>query len=343
MLQRLSSILVLATFLLTGFAYSSDLSKTFARTSPSVVLIRSYEHHLSPCNPLQSMTTESLASGVIISEDGLVMTAAHVIQVADSVIVEAFDGQAVPATVVSSAIVADVALLKLEKSLKNTTVARLGDSDKVSVGDEVYVIGAPYGMKHTLTVGNISGRRTGSRITGQFTPVEFFQTDAAINQGNSGGPLFNKKGEVVGIVSHILSQSGGFEGIGFAATINIAKQMLLVEQSFWAGMEGFFVSGELARALNIPQNTGMLIQRVADRSPAAAMGLRPGTIPVRLDNEDILLGGDIVLEFQGITLKDTSESIQMLRKAIDDIPTGEQLYLKILRAGEIVTLSTVKR
>jgi len=128
-------------------------------------------------------------------------------------------------------------------------------------------VGAPYGLSPTLSAGHISGRyRPGNKVVGA-SAIEFLRTDAAINSGNSGGPVFNLSGEVVGIVSQILTKSGGSEGIGFAATSKIARQLLLDQKMFWSGVEGMLIEGDLARALNLPQAAGFLIQRVAKGSP----------------------------------------------------------------------------
>src|SRR5262249_16951327 len=156
-----------------------------------------------------------LASGVLISGDGKVLTAAHVVQAVDQVFVEFIDGQLVTACVISSAPAADVALLQLDSVPPGVAPAQLGDSDKVEVGDEVFVVGAPYGLSYTLSVGHIGGRAAPKGSLASLSAGEFLQTDAPINSGNSGSPMFNRQGEVVGIVSNIMSRSGGFEGIGF--------------------------------------------------------------------------------------------------------------------------------
>ncbi len=132
------------------------------------------------------------------------------------------------------------------------------------------VVGAPYGLKHTLTVGHISGRRIFDDRIGSMNATEFLQTDAAINSGNSGGPMFNLAGEVVGVVNNIMSKSGGFEGLGFATTSKLARQLLLDHKMFWSGLDGLIIEGDLARALNLPQTAGFLVQRVAKGRPPGA-------------------------------------------------------------------------
>jgi S1-C subfamily serine protease len=166
-----------------------------------------------------------MGSGVVISSDGKILTAAHLIEAADATLVEFSNGQLIPARILGAVRNADVALLQLEHTPTQIVAAALGDSDKVEVGEEVFVVGAPYGLGRTLTAGHISARHSSDNKTIDAALMEFLQTDAAINQGNSGGPMFNMNGEVIGIVTRILSQSGGSEGLGFAATSKMARQL----------------------------------------------------------------------------------------------------------------------
>lgn len=138
-------------------------------------------------------------------------------------VVRFLDDTTSKASIVSSAAQADVALLQLDNVPPDLSPAMLGDSDAAEVGDQILIIGAPYGIRHTMTVGYISGRRQSQSPCPSMTPFEFLQTDAAINQGNSGGPMLNMQGRVIGIVSRILSRSGGSEGLGFAVGINMEK------------------------------------------------------------------------------------------------------------------------
>jgi S1-C subfamily serine protease len=270
------------------------------------------------------------------------MTAAHVVQVADEVTVRFLDGREAVAGVVSSSVTADVALLRIDPVPDNLVVAELGDSEAVSPGDQVFVIGAPYGVDHTLTVGYLSGRRKPTEVCDPLQPIEFLQTDAAINRGNSGGPLCSRDGKVVGIVSHILSQSGGSEGVGFAISINTAKELLLKKRSFWSGLEFQYVADEIARALNIPQEAALLVQRVADASPGYVMGLQPGKIPVRIGGVEFLIGGDIILAIQGIAISTDTDKVCDLRQTLLDLPAGGRIEVRVLRDGKIVTLATTR-
>jgi serine protease Do len=331
-----------ATFLLTSASSveAQQVRDTFNRVKTSVVIVRTLQKSVAPF-PREGVTIElGLGSGVMISDDGKVMTAAHVVQSADQVLVEFPDGKLIPARVMSSEIYADVALLQLERVPEGAIAARLGDSDQVEVGDEILVVGAPYGLKHTLTVGRISSRRILNNRIVSMNAMELLQTDAAVNSGNSGGPMFNLAGEVVGIVNNIMSRSGGFEGLGFATTSKVARQLLVDKRMFWSGMEGILIEGDLARALNLPQQAGFLVQRVAERSPAWRQGIRAGTLHAKIQDEDLLLGGDIVLEMNGIPIEEDDRTYDQIYASLSKLKEGEKLMTKVLRGGKVIELCT---
>jgi serine protease Do len=335
-------LVLLGVFGTSGAVQAESLRNVFQKISPAVVVIETNEPGIARSKQGEMVTQRGLASGVVISREGLIMTAAHVVQVANEVKVQFLDGREVAAGVVSSSVTADVALLRIDPVPDTLAVAELGDSDLVAPGDQVFVVGAPYGIDHTLTVGYLSGRRKPREMCDQLQPVEFLQTDAAINRGNSGGPLCTMDGKVIGIVSHILSQSGGSEGVGFAASVNTAKELLLRKRSFWSGLEFSFLSGDLAHAFNVPQDAALLVQRVADASPGYAMGLRPGRIPARIDGEELLIGGDIILAIQNIPVSLDVDKSCDLRQTLLNLPPGGRIDIKVLRGGKIVNLTTTK-
>lgn len=192
-----------------------------------IVVVAQHKVSLVPAGTQQTISIGSVGSGVLVSKSGMVITPAHLVNTADQIKVKFSSGETIGARVAASAPFAHVSLLQLESVPKEVVVAKLGDSEKVQVGDEIFVVGSPYGLNHTLTAGHISARHKLNILSGTFEVSEVFQTDAAINQGNSGGPLFNLGGEVIGIASSILTKSGGFEGLGFAVTSNTAKRLLL--------------------------------------------------------------------------------------------------------------------
>ncbi|MGH1478591.1 MAG: S1C family serine protease, partial [Geminicoccales bacterium] len=206
--------------------------------------------------------------------------------------------------------------------------------------EQIFVIGAPYGLRHTLTVGYVSARHAPATLTGSLVLGEFIQTDAAINRGNSGGPMFNMAGEVVGIVSHIFSRSGQFEGVGFAVSSRTVENLLLGQRSPWSGISFFGLSGNLAKVFNLPQDTGVMVQRVASRSPGEKLGLRPGFLPATIGGQELLLGGDIILLFDGIQVGDPTTEKE-IRGHLASLKAGDKVEVTVLRGGQTISLSTI--
>ena len=238
---------------------AQDLAPLFKKLDPSVITIQTIQVKITDGNATPS---NALGSGVIIDESGLILTAAHVVETANAIGVKLADDQIVEAEIVKTVPTADVALLKLKEVLPNLKVATLGNSNNLQVGNQVITIGSPFGVEHSLSVGYVSGKMKRGVVAGG-EMVGYIQTDAAINQGNSGGPMFNLKGEVVGIVSFILSQGGGFDGIGFAIDINTTRKVLLENKDhFWTGFDGVFLGDDLSKILNVPQTNGVLINNV---------------------------------------------------------------------------------
>jgi serine protease Do len=320
-------------------AGAEALGQVFKRVNRSVVVVRTKETAVEGQGPGTLTGLPGLGSGVLVSADGKVMTAAHIVQTADEVTVEFLTGDAVRARVIASEPSADVSLLQLERVPEGAQSSPLGDSDKVDVGDQIFIVGAPYGISHTLTAGHVSGRHRPNTIYSELATAEFLQTDAAINQGNSGGPMFNLAGEVVGIVSHIISKSGGFEGLGFVVTSNMARTLLLERRSFWSGVQGFVLRDHLAKIFNVPQPTGVLVQRVAAGSPAERIGLRPGTRKATIDGQTFVVGGDIILSIGSVQVGEpgSRERILALRRSL--VP-GSTLTIVVLRDGQRVELTS---
>ncbi|NJB72219.1 serine protease Do [Saonia flava] len=294
-MKKTKNITLILGFFWATLSFAQDISELYDKANKSVVLIKTLQPEIMGDGKIKTMIAlEGLGSGFVVSEQGDIMTASHVVQTAASILVVFSDGEEVPAKVMYSYPMADVALIKLTKP-KSTLLSpvTLADSDKVKIGEQVFVIGAPFGLGHSLSVGYVSGKYSRKHVLSGFVTTEFIQTDAAINEGSSGGPLFNMKGEVIGIASFILSHSQGFQGISFAATSNIAKRLLSEERPVWTGIESYFVTGSLAEVLNLPQKAGILVQRVAPLSLGDAMGLQGGFYKMTLNDEELLVGGDI--------------------------------------------------
>jgi len=338
----------LVFFLLFGIVQTTvaqNLANLYKEVNSAVVVINTLSVETAGVgNNKQMVTQSSLGSGVLISKDGFIWTASHVVQLAEVVSVEFLDGDRYEAEVISSNPQADVALIKIKENfeLKNKKVAPIGDSSKAQIGEDIFVLGAPHGLKQSLSRGIVSGKFNPQQYGQNLTDIEFIQTDASINPGNSGGPLFNMKGEVIGIASHIYSKSGGFDGIGFAASSNIAQKLLMDTPSFWSGMESIIVSGNLARALNVPQKSGLLVLNVSTKGIANEIGLQGGYIKATIDGTPLILGGDIILEIAGIKFEDANSTAQMKAK-LDQFAKGEPITIRILRNGKIGTAEFVKQ
>jgi serine protease Do len=317
-------------------ADAQDLKQLFRKTRASVAVIRATGRDVTASG---EVTFHETGSGVLISNDRKVMTAAHVVQSMDEIRVEFLDGEAVPARVIASEPAADLSLLQLDQVPRAARVAILADSDTVQVGEQIIIVGAPYGLNHSLSVGWISARWAPNTVYRSMPLAEFFQTSAPINVGNSGGPMFNMAGQVIGLVSHNISKSGGSEGLGFVVTINTAKQLLLDKKSFWSGLEGEILSDKLADILNLPPRAGgYLIRSVAKGSPGDRVGLRGGTKIAIIDGQQIVLGGDILLTVEGIPAGSWANLVK-IRSLLAGLKPGTPFKATILRAGRVLDVT----
>ncbi len=333
-------ILSLLTLSLVQCTFSQDFADLVAYVDSSVVTIF-VEAKVNPGqgNPYTQTSAESLGSGVLIGEKHkIVLTAAHVVGDAAKIDVELISGKRVSAKVIRISRTADVAIIELDESQADIPAAVLGNSDLVRTGDNIFIIGAPLGLSHSVSRGIISSKRSHKQSTNDHLSMEFFQTDASINKGNSGGPMFNMKGEVIGIVSSILSFSGGFEGLGFAASSNIAKEILSERGSVWFGIDALLMNEELCHLLNVPQSGAVLVQGVAEGSPAYYMGLKGGYYQMMLGELSCLIGGDIILAFDKVKF-DSPECIEELYAYINDLEKYHKYKLTILRNGQIETIN----
>lgn len=334
------SVLLAVLTLLTYSLQAQNLADLFEKNKESVVTIYVAESKSAGTGDPRTFTASAgLGSGVLIRED-VILTAAHVVANAEEIMVEFFDGEAIPAKIFRVARAADVALIRLEKTPKDPKVAVLGNSDETRIGDEVFVVGAPLGLPYSLSRGVISGKHAEHNLSNDGKMLEFFQTDAAINTGNSGGPMFNYDGEVIGIVSSILTRSGGFEGIGFAATSNVSKAILTERSSRFFGIEAMALPYEMARILNVPQESGWLVTHVVMDSPAGKIGIKGGFRTAVIDEQEILLGGDIILQVDDIQITG-EESVHKLLDYLNKVESAVTHKIKVLRAGEILELAWV--
>jgi serine protease Do len=316
-------------------ACAQTVREVFQTVAPSVVVVRGRGRDVTMAGQTRYSAT---GSGVLVSADGQVMTASHVVHALDEITVEFLGGETVTAKVVASEPAADLSLLKLDRVPPGSRFAATADSDTVQVGDQVVIVGAPYGLGHSLSAGYISARWAPNTVHRTMPMAEFFQTDAVINTGNSGGPMFNMAGEVIGIVSHNISRSGGSEGLGFVVTLNTARALLLETRSFWSGLEGLSLTDELADLLNLPDRSpGFIVKTIAKGSPADRVGLRGATQIVTISGQEVPLGGDIILAVEGIPA--SVANADRIRQALNHLTPGSSFRVRILRAGEVLELT----
>jgi serine protease Do len=267
--------------------------------------------------PSQGFEQHGLGSGVIISEDGYVLTNNHVISQADDVMVTLSEGRRLKATIVGADPPTDLAVLKIEAS--DLSPAKWGSTDQIEIGQWVLAIGSPLGLEQTVTVGIVSAKGRANLNISDYE--DFIQTDAAINPGNSGGPLVNLRGEVVGINTAIASRTGGYMGIGFAIPSNMARSVIeaiLQEGKVERGRIGALIqnlSEDLAESFGYESTAGVLIGDVVPDSPASEAGLQ---------------SGDIVVEYDGEPVKMSHE----LRNLVAATSPGSEVELRIFRDGK---------
>jgi serine protease Do len=275
-------------------------------------------------NEWRTPSRDGMGTGVIIDKSGIILTNNHVVEGADTVTVHMSDGRTFKATDIKTDPQSDLAVVRI-KADSDLPVAHLGNSDDLEIGDWVLAIGNPFEQEKTVTAGIISGK---GRTLGASHRTEFLQTDAAINPGNSGGPLVNLTGEVVGINTAIASNSGGYQGLGFAIPINQAKwvtEQLIKDGSVHRGYLGVKigeVSSELASQLGVPVGEGAFVNDVFPNTPAA---------------EAKLQAGDVITSFDGHAVhgpREVTESVE--RSAV-----GKAEPVGIIRDGKKMTLNVV--
>jgi S1-C subfamily serine protease len=282
-------------------------------------------------------------SGFVIDREGHVLTNNHVVEGASSVSVKLGDSEeSFEAKVVGTDPGTDIALLEVDAPAKEFHPLQLGSSSELEVGDPVVAIGNPFGLDSTVTSGIVSALQRDIQAPNGFSISHVIQTDAAINPGNSGGPLINASGEVIGINAQIATGGGGNGnvGIGFAIPIDTVRANLEqlketgeVEHAF-IGISGGTVTPDLAKALNLPVDEGVLVQTVSKDGPAEEAGLEAGNTSATIDGEQVQLGGDIITEVDGEKL----ESMDALVELIQESEPGDELELTIVRGDDEKTV-----
>jgi S1-C subfamily serine protease len=285
-----------------------------------------------------SQEAEAQGSGFVLDEDGHVATNQHVVDGASAIRVRFWNGATYPATLVGADPSTDVAVIDVQAPGSVLHPLSLGDSGTVRVGDAVVAIGSPFGLEGTLTAGVVSALHRQMTSPNNFTIDDSIQTDAAINHGNSGGPLLDLAGKVIGINSQIQSDSGGNEGVGFAVpseTVRtIVRRILATGRADHAylGVQVQTVTAAAAKQLGI--SAGVAIATVQDGTPAAAAGLRSATGSETVDGETVPTGGDVVVALDGVPVTEADA----LRAAIDAKQPGATLEVTVVRDGKRITV-----
>jgi serine protease Do len=334
--RRAATLALALLFAAPSLGEGESLNEAYRRVSTSVVVIRARGQEVTADGTVRF---KEVGSGVLISPDGKVATAAHVVQTMENITVEFLGEEPAPARVIASEQWADISILQVSVVPRDATVAKLTDSDPVLVGDPVFIIGAPYGLSYSLSQGIISARWAANTVTKDFPLAEFFQTDAVINTGNSGGPMFSRAGELIGIVSHNITKSGGSEGLGFVVTANTVRSLLVERKRGWFGVDLMLVSGAMAQALNVPQSGGFLVKQVVKDSVGGRLGLKGGDRIGIVEGQQIVVGGDIVLSVQGITFASPDDRAKVV-KALETLQVGQDLRVTVFRGDKIVELTT---
>ena len=263
-------------------------------------------------------------SGFVLDDDGHIVTNQHVVEGASSISVRFWDGSTRRATLVGTDPSTDLAVIKVEAPASFLEPLRLGDSSAVDVGDAVVAMGSPFGLEGTVTSGIVSALHRQMTAPNNFRILDSIQTDAAINHGNSGGPLLDEQGRVIGVNAQIESESGGSDGVGFAIPSNTVRSIAsqLIE------------SGEAEHAyLGVSMVTvseGAAITEVRDGTPAEKAGLKAATDTRIVDGQEIPSGGDIVVEFDGQEISTSDE----LQSGVDAKQPGDTVSITVLRNGD---------
>jgi S1-C subfamily serine protease len=327
------------------------ISAVYRRLAPGVVQITATSEVRVPADPFLNpfgaplvQQQKALGSGFVIDKAGHIITNYHVVAGAKSVQVSFSDNESLKATVVGSDPSTDIAVLRVKATSRALTPLRLGDSDQVKVGDQVVAIGNPFGLARTVTAGIVSALQRQITSPNQFTIDHVIQTDAAINHGNSGGPLIDAEADVIGVNAQIDTGNTGEQGnvgIGFAIPSNTVKTVVAqliskgrVEHAF-LGINPQVLTPTLARIFRLPTKQGVLVEKVEPGSGAAKAGLKGGSTQVTVAGESYWLGGDIIVSADGVPV----DSLARLRDLVSARKPNDTIRLRIYRGSKQLTVN----
>jgi S1-C subfamily serine protease len=327
------------TRLTLGDIYRRDAPGVVQVTSTTKVQLPRNDFFTNPFGLPGTEVQRALGSGFVIDKAGYIVTNYHVVGQARSVQVSFSNSDTMKARIVGKDPYTDIALLKVSASSRALKPLDLGNSDAVQVGDQVAAIGNPFGYDRSITLGIVSALQR-SLTAPNGSPIDhIIQTDAALNHGNSGGPLLNTKGQVIGVSSAISTGDTGTEGnvgIGFAIPINTVRDVIAELKQHgrvdhpYLGVVGHPISSNIAKVFNLPADHGLLVERVIPGSGAEKAGLRGGTNQVVVEGESYQLGGDLIVKAGGFDLVST----ERLREIVAERKPGDTLELEYFRGSE---------
>jgi S1-C subfamily serine protease len=318
-----------------------SIGEIYKRAAPGVVQITSTTSGSSSSlfgDQFNSPPQQALGSGFVLDKAGHIVTNYHVVEGASDIKVSFSNQDTVTATVVGSDPSTDISVLRVQAPANALTPLPLGNSDRVQVGDQVVAIGNPFGLARTATAGIISALQRNITSPNEFTIDHVLQTDAPINHGNSGGPLLNTSGQVIGVNSQIetgdpTGGATGNVGIGFAVPSNTVKNVVAqllstgkVDHAF-LGITGQSITSDLAQTYKLPVDAGVLVVKVRKGSGASNAGLKAGKTQVVVAGETYVLGGDIIVSVDGNPIS----TIEQLRDAVASHQSGDKVTLQIYR------------
>lgn len=322
--------------------FDSSPEEFFKRFFPGMPPRRSFP---VPPNQPPEFKQQGQGSGAIVNQAGYILTNHHVVGGASKIIVRLSDGNEVPAKIIGTDPLSDIAVIKIEGN--NLPQLPLGNSDEVRIGETVIAIGNPFGLSNTVTMGIVSAK--GRSNIGLVDYENFIQTDAAINPGNSGGPLINLEGKIVGVNTAIFSQSGGYQGIGFSVPINMAQHIMqeLIEKGNvsrgWLGVQIQDITPDLAAAFGMKDSKGSLVVKVMSNSPAEKAGLKRGDVIVNF-NENAIQDSNDLRNKVGLAQPNTQATLKVIRKGaptpldlrLGELPTSNQFPPQLLNQTNVL-------
>jgi S1-C subfamily serine protease len=322
----------------------SQISADGSDTATRIVYVNSTSNGLPELYDMVDDSVVSIAaygpepsegSGFVYSRKGYIVTNEHVIEGSTDIEVTFTDGTTKIAEVIGEDPYTDLAVLQVDK--EGLQPINLANSTSVKAGEDAIAIGNPFGLKSSMTKGIISAKGRTLRITQQFSIPNVIQTDAAINPGNSGGPLLNKYGEVIGVNTAIDTQTGTFSGVGFAVPSNTVERVVpeLISQGDYnhpyLGVRGLNVGPEIADEMGLEKSSGFLITEVPNGTAADRSGLRGGQYQGRIQGQNIMLGGDVIVEIEDTEVRSLQDVLTFLAR---DADVGDTVEVTVIRDGE---------